>query len=110
MPIYEYECLACGKLTSALIMKAEEEAEVLCKHCRGRDLKRVISRVVWHKTEAQRLSEFDARARQDDSFYRDDRNIGLWAKKRLRDMDVDLGSQLDETVEKARSGKILDDL
>jgi len=110
MPIYEYECLACGKLTSALIMKAGEEAELLCKHCQGRDLKRVISRVVWHKTEEQRLAEFNTRARQDDSFYRDDRNIGMWAKKRLKEMNVDLGPQMDETIEKARSGKILDDL
>jgi len=46
----------------------------------------------------------------DESFYRDSRNVGLWAKKRAKEMGVDLGSQFEETVEKARSGKILDDL
>ncbi|MBU2548975.1 MAG: zinc ribbon domain-containing protein [Proteobacteria bacterium] len=110
MPIYEYECLACGRITSALIMKPAEEKEVRCKQCQGARLKRVLSRVVLHKSESQRLAEFDTRAPQDDSYYKDDRNIGMWAKKRLNELGTDLGPSLDETIEKARSGKILDDM
>jgi hypothetical protein len=41
---------------------------------------------------------------------KDSRNVGLWAKKRAQDMGVDLGSSFDETVEKARTGKILDEV
>ena len=110
MPIYEYECQACGRITSALIMKAAEEREVRCRQCQGADLKRVLSRVVLHKSESQRLTEFDTRAPQDDSYYKDDRNIGMWAKKRLKELGADVGPSLDETIEKARSGKILDDM
>jgi putative FmdB family regulatory protein len=109
MPIYEYQCKSCGKISSILILKAQEEEEVLCSHCRGDQLIRVLSRFALHKTEAQRLNEFDTRSPRDDSFYRDDRNIGLWAKKRARELGADLGPQFDETVERARSGKILDD-
>jgi hypothetical protein len=92
-----------------LILKAQEEEEVRCSHCGGDQLMRVLSRFALHKTESQRLNEFDTRAPRDDSFYKDDRNIGLWAKKRTRELGADLGSQFDETVERARSGKILDD-
>ena len=56
------------------------------------------------------MQNFDTSAPRDESFYKDSRNVGLWAKKRAKDMGVDLGSQFEETVEKARSGKILDDL
>ena len=38
------------------------------------------------------------------------RNVGLWAKKRAKEMGVNLGAQFDETVEKARSGKLIKDL
>jgi putative FmdB family regulatory protein len=110
MPIYEYQCESCGKITTALILNPNQGEKVLCRHCQGDRLVRILSRVVIHKTEAQRLTEFDIRRPRDDSFYKDDRNVGLWAKKRVKELGVDLGSSFDETVEKARSGKILDDL
>ncbi len=109
MPIYEYQCKSCSKISSVLILKAQEEEEVRCTYCQGDRLIRVMSRFALHKTEEQRLDEFDTHAPRDDSFYKDDRNIGLWAKKRASQLGTDLGSQFDETVERARSGKILDD-
>jgi hypothetical protein len=35
--------------------------------------------------------------------------VGLWAKKRMRELGVDLGPKMDEIVEKGRTGKILDE-
>ena len=109
MPIYEYRCRACGRITSALIMKPEEEGAVRCARCGDAGLDRVLSRVAHHKTEAQRLREFDPGAPRDDSFYKDSRNVGLWAKKRAQELGADLGSQFDEVVERGRTGKILED-
>jgi putative FmdB family regulatory protein len=108
MPLYEYQCNVCGRINTALILKPEEEDELQCGHCRSHDLVRVLSRFAMHKTEAQRVDEYDARAARGDSFYKDDRNIGLWAKKRMKQLGVDLGPSFDETVEKARSGKLPD--
>jgi len=110
MPIYEYQCKSCGKITSALILKSYEESQVKCRACKSNDLKRVLSRVVLHQTESQRLSEFDTSAPRDDSFYNDSRNVGLWAKKRAKELGADLGPEFDNVVEKARTGKILDDV
>ena len=111
MPIYEYYCKACGRQQSLLFMKiADVETSPRCQHCKRRRLTRLLSRFAYHQGEAARLSAFDTSAPRDESFYRDSRNVGLWAKKRAKQMGVDLGSQFDETVDKARSGKILDDL
>jgi len=110
MPIYEYRCESCGRITSALILKMEEEQAVRCEHCQGSLLKRVLSKCSFHQTEAQRMESLDPRARQEDSFYRDDRNIGLWAKKRARELGADLGSGFDEVVERARTTKNPEDL
>ncbi len=47
---------------------------------------------------------------RDESFYRDSRNVGMWAKKRAKEMGVDLGPKFDATVEKARSGKLIKEM
>ena len=71
---------------------------------------RVLSGFAYHRSEASRLAAFDPSVSNHPDFYKDSRNVGLWAKKRAQDMGVDLGPSFDETVEKARSGKILDEV
>jgi putative FmdB family regulatory protein len=110
MPIYEYECQSCRRIISTLILKQEEEKEVQCPTCGGSRLIRVLSRFVLHKTEGQRLQDFDAHAPQPDTFYQDRRNIGLWAKKRAKELGADLGASFDEAVEKARTARTPEDL
>jgi putative FmdB family regulatory protein len=111
MPIYEYHCQACGKDQSVLFLNQRETAtRPRCQSCGARRLTRLLSRFAYHQTEAARLDGLETGTQRDESFYRDSRNVGLWAKKRAKEMGVDLGSQFEETVEKARSGKILDDL
>jgi hypothetical protein len=62
------------------------------------------------ESESSRLANYDTSRARDDSYYRDSRNVGLWAKKRAKEMGVELGSRFDETVEKARSGKLIKDM
>jgi len=108
MPLYEYQCSECGGINTALVLKPREEENLQCGRCQSRALVRILSRFALHKTEAQRVDEFDPRAQRNNNFYKDDRNVGLWAKKRMKQLGVDLGSGFDETVEKARSGKLPD--
>ena len=55
------------------------------------------------------MKDLDTSRHPSDDFYKDSRNVGLWTKKKLNDLGVDLGPKLDEIVEKGRSGKILDE-
>ncbi len=110
MPIYEYHCNACGEEFSWLILNPKEGAKVECTSCGSADLSRLVSRFAFHQTETSRIDAFDASKPRDDSFYKDDRNIGLWAKKRAKQMGIDLGKGFDETVEKARTKKFMEDL
>lgn len=111
MPIYEYECRACDAQFQSLIMKNEEEEGLACPKCHGKRLKKLISRVVYHVSEQDRLDAYDPSASQNDSFFKDSRNIGLSAKKRARQMGVDLGSGFEEKLEKVRTdpGSVIKD-
>jgi hypothetical protein len=62
------------------------------------------------ESESSRLDRFDPAKSRDEGFYRDSRNVGLWAKKRARQMGVDLGPKFEEKVEKARSGKLIKEM
>ena len=108
MPLFEYRCMECGCINTALILKPLEEKNLQCARCRSQRLVRILSHFALHQTEAQRVNEFDFRDRHSDSFYKDDRNVGLWAQKRMKQLGVDLGPGFDETIEKARSGKLPD--
>ena len=103
MPIYEYQCRSCDVQFQSLIMKSEEEERLVCPSCRGRRLKKLISRVAYHVSEQDRLDAYDPSAAKDDAFYRDSRNIGLHAKKRAKQMGVDLGGGFEEKLEKLRT-------
>jgi len=108
MPIYEYECQRCQAISTFLILKKEDTSKVACKGCGGNKMSQVISRVSYHRSESDRLAEFETRKSQGEEFYKDSRNVGLWAKKRAKELGADLGTQFDEIVESARTGKILE--
>lgn len=44
MPIYEYQCRACGHKLEAL-QKVSDEPLLLCPHCESKSLKKLISAV-----------------------------------------------------------------
>lgn len=110
MPIFEFQCKSCQSIIGVLVMKPEDEKGITCDQCGSKRLNRILSRFTTHKTESRRLKDFDAHAPRDESFYKDSRNIGMWAKKRASELGADLGSGFDEVVEKARTSKFPEDL
>jgi len=109
MPIYEYRCNQCRREFSELFLNPKEAMKVRCKYCHSRNLSKLISSFSVHQTEESRLANFDTSKPRGDESYKDSRNIGLWAKKRMKELGVDLGYKMDEIVEKGRTGKILDE-
>lgn len=110
MPIYEYQCARCGWRGSKVILGSERATPPQCPDCGARRTRRLMSAFALVESEASRLRAFDPSKPRDESFYRDSRNVGLWAKKRAQQMGVDLGSKFETTVENARSGKLIKDM
>jgi len=116
MPIYEYRCSGCGGRTTVLVRRYNDLPKPVCAKCGSGEMVRLMSSFAYHRSQASRLEDFDTSKPRGEDFYRDSRNIGLWAKKRARELGVDseTARQLDEVVdraaEKALSGKLLDEL
>ncbi len=93
-----------------MVLGSEREACPACPQCGARKTRRVMSSFAVVESEASRLNRFDPAKPRDESFYKDSRNVGLWAKKRAQQMGADLGPKFEATVEKARSGKLIKDM
>lgn len=104
MPIYEYRCRDCGAKTSHLVLSSSRPSEPYCQACGGQELTRLISTFAYHRSEADRLAEMDSSQATGDDYYKDSRNLGLWAKKRTRELGVDpeTQKQIDQVVDKAK--------
>ena len=114
MPIYEYRCAACGAKTSVLVRRYSDVVVPKCATCGGEEMVRLFSTFAYHRAEGDRLAEFDTSRPRGEDYYRDSRNVGLWAKKRARELGADAETirQVDEVVEQAKekalSGKLFD--
>ena len=110
MPIHEYLCRSCGREFQYLIVRKGDEQDLTCPGSKGRDLRKLTSRVAYHVSEQDRLAAYEPNARKSDVFCKDTRNIGLEAKKRAQQMGVNLGSDFEAKLDRLRTdpGKVFD--
>ena len=104
MPIYEFECRACHRKTSALVLVRERIAEVRCKHCGGADLERLWSRFASPKSEDARLESLadpSALAGLDEN---DPRSVAKFMKRMGAEMGEDVGEDVEQAVEEEMAG------
>jgi putative FmdB family regulatory protein len=106
MPIYEYKCRACGRLTSAFVRSAEGAREPACQHCGGKTA-RALSRFAYHKAAGRVLEEHGAIPRGMED-YKDPRQIGRWVEKKFDDYGMELPGEAREMIDAAREGDLPD--
>lgn len=102
MPIYEYICNNCKKKVSFFRRMADMEQRLACPECSGEDMTRIISSFAVHRSIQSIHEEYsDPRAAD---YYKDPRNIGRQVEKRFRDMNMELPSEIKQSIESARQG------
>jgi putative FmdB family regulatory protein len=101
MPIYEFECRACHRKTSALVLTRARLAEVRCRHCGGADLERLWSRFAAPRSEESRLDALadpSSLAGLDES---DPQSVARFMKKMGRELGEDVGEDLDQAIDES---------
>ncbi len=107
MPVYEYRCGRCRRVTSVFVRAMKDPEGLACQHCGASQLERMISRVAYHPT-MQRVWETSGppSANPSDDYYRDPRNIGRWTEQRLEQMGVEMPSEARKMIDAAREGEM----
>lgn len=109
MPIYEYRCSSCAKVTEAFHRDLAKAKKPVCEHCGNTKTERAISRFATPKTEAQVMDQYgvpDPGAGPD--AYKDPRQIGRWAEKRFEEMGVEMPQEAKQMIDAARGGDLPD--
>jgi putative FmdB family regulatory protein len=104
MPIYEYQCRACRKKMSALLLSRADEADVRCTHCGSADIERLWSRFSSPKSEEARmesLADPSALAGLDEN---DPGSVAKFMKKMGREMGEDVGGDIEQAMEEEMGG------
>ena len=103
MPIYEYYCESCRKVSSFLLMRASEEIQPYCKNCKSREVKRILSRVAVIKSEEKRMESLLDPSKFSDLDENDPRSVERMMKRMGQEMGDELGEGFEEEMEEALS-------
>lgn len=106
MPIYEYKCKQCSRLTSQLVRKVAEEIPPSCQHCGGATT-RALSRFATPKSESRVLADYGAMPRGVED-YKDPRQIGRWAERKFDEFGMEMPREAREMIDAAREGDFPD--
>ncbi len=101
MPIYEYQCQDCRRISGFLILNLNEPFTPICPKCGSSSLDRVLSRVnvrLSEETRLERLADPSAWSGLDEN---DPKSMARMLKKMGQEMGEDSGDEVDQMVEEA---------
>ena len=106
MPIYQYDCSTCKKRVDVFFRSISRVTDPVCPECGGKKLKRLISKVMRARSDADRIASVDIN--QEMAHLGGSRDVGdfaKWAKKMGRQYDGALGSDFGQLAAKAENGE-----
>ncbi len=100
MPIYEYRCNDCGKISEFLFIKSDEPLPQ-CKRCKSKKMTRVLSRVKVLRSEESRMESLADPSKWSDIDEKDPKSMAKWMKKMGKELGEDMGEDVDQMVDEA---------
>lgn len=101
MPIYEYACDDCRKISSFLLLRVTEDVEPFCKACGGRKVRRILSKVAVLKSEERRLEGLLDPAKFSDLDENDPASVERAMRRMGRELGDELGEGFEESLDEA---------
>jgi putative FmdB family regulatory protein len=101
MPIYEYQCEECGKISEFLVIRTDEVSTPQCKRCKSKKMTRVLSKVRVIRSEESRMESLADPSKWGDLDERDPKSMAKWMKKMGKELGEDMGEDVDTMVEEA---------
>ena len=104
MPIYEYRCDDCGKISEFLLIKTDEAFVPQCKRCKSKRMSRVLSKVRVIRSEESRLESMADPSKWGGLDEKDPKSMMRWAKRMGEEMGEDMEG-MDEAMEEEMAAK-----
>ncbi|MEE8386371.1 MAG: zinc ribbon domain-containing protein [Dehalococcoidia bacterium] len=105
MPIYEYKCRKCGRLTSIFVRTVGSPVDAARKTCGSQELEKAISGFAYHRSASRVLEDLGSEpSRLED--YKDPRQIGRWTERKFKEMGVDMPEEARDMIDAAREGEL----
>jgi putative FmdB family regulatory protein len=101
MPIYEYCCDDCGKISEFLLIKTDEIFVPQCKRCKSKKMSRVLSRVRVVRSEESRMESLADPSQWGNLDEKDPKSMAKWMKRMGKEFGEELGENVDGMVDEA---------
>jgi putative FmdB family regulatory protein len=99
MPIYEYRCNDCGKISEFLLIKTDETFIPQCKRCKSKKMSRVLSKVRVIRSEESRMESLADPSKWSGLDEKDPKSIAKWMKRMGKEMGEEMGEDVDAMVD-----------
>ena len=105
MPIYEYRCDKCRRVTSVLTTRISEKVEAVCDKCGSKKMSRLMSRFAMPRSEESRLESLADPSKLGDVDENDPKSLARMMKRMGTEMGDEFGGDdFDEAVEEMERG------
>jgi putative FmdB family regulatory protein len=101
MPIYEYRCEDCERVSSFLVRSIQTPFHPRCKRCQGERMSRLISRIARVRSEESRLESLADPSKLSGLDENDPASMARWMKRMGKELGEDMGEDFDAMVEEA---------
>jgi putative FmdB family regulatory protein len=101
MPIYEYRCEDCGKISEFLLMRTDEVFIPQCKRCKSKKMSRVLSKVRVIRSEESRMESLADPSKWGDLDEKDPRSMAKMMRRLGKEFGEELGEDADRMVDEA---------
>jgi putative FmdB family regulatory protein len=107
VPIYEFKCGECARLSSVFTRSIGSSPNAECRHCGSKNMERVISGFAYHRSEQDILRDYGSEPKRLED-YKDPRQIGRWAERKFDEFGVEMPKEAREMIDSAREGEFPD--
>ena len=101
MPIYEYRCEDCGKISEFLLIRTDEVPIPQCKRCKSKKMSRVLSKVRVIRSEESRMESLADPSKWGDLDEKDPRSMAKMMRRLGKESGEELGEDADRMVDEA---------
>ncbi len=108
MPIYEFRCTDCRRITNYFTRKIDTETTAECEHCGSGNTARMMSKFGRSYSREEIVDRYGDSTDGGPDAYRDPRQIGSWVEQRFEDYGMDLPDGAREMIDAAREGEYPD--